>query len=363
MSISYFRSDSEVQTSQDLINAVQTWLGVAIGDFNRYSQAQIIQALNLGQNKFTLLTECLTMPVLIVCQNNVANYLLPDCVQKVQSGRYYFGTDRMSYQELTIKGSMKELQDEVVDFRGDTGSPAYYMFPSYRGKLVQVGISLFPSVDGTTFNATNSGVTAFEPGSVWPGMAVGAAKIAGASFIDSTGRDMTSLGVTVGLPIFNATNTGQLSGVITSITTTNSANDTLVAAMGGNWAINDQAVIPLTNWGLAVDIPADTLWTIATGAADITPLTDNLMMDVVRKPMPINANYLSMIPEIDPDYTEAAVAWAVYLLGRAKHKGLEQTDKAADAKARFDELVEEFKEQMPFQSESESATVYYDIYS
>ncbi len=371
MSITFNRSDSIDLTGQDLINMVQTWLGTAIGDFNRYSQAQIIQSLNLGMNKFTLFTECLTMPVLVVAQNNIQNYQLPGCVLKINSGRYYFGSDRMSYQELCIKRSMKALQDEMVDFRGDTGTPAYYMFPSYRGGLVQFGISLFPTTDGATFNAGNSGCVAFAPGTAWPGSITGTNETAGLVYVDSGGRNLSQFSIIPGLPVFNITQ--NLSGLVAGLTTTTSTNDTILVNGITSWEVGDQVIIPLSNWGLAIDAPAGNLWTftslstdgtgLSTGTVgDITAFTDNIMLDVVRKPMPINASYLSMVPEIPIDYAEAAAAWAVYLLGRSKYKGMAQDKKATDAKARFEELVAEFKGQMPFEDQSENATVYYEIY-
>ena len=367
MNYSFYRSDSIDWTTQDCVNAVQDWLSIARGDFNRYPADAIYKALNNGAARFTLLTECLTMPVLIVAQANMQHYRLPDCVQKIQSGRYYYGSDRYSYQELTIKGSMRELQDEVLDWRGAQGSPAYYLVPSYRaGNIVQFAISMFPSTAGTSFSATNSGVLAFNAGTTWPGAATGANLTAGASYIDSLGRDMTTLGVTVGLPIFNITNTNYLFGFITGITTTNAANDTLTASMGTNWAVSDKAVIPLPDWGLAIDIPAGTLNTIcsATGTVgDLTAFTDNMILDVVRKPFPMLSTMPSFVPEMPSDYVEAAVAYAVYQIGRAAFKGLIQKEKSEEGKQRFSELIEQYRELSPFADQSEMAIGYFDYFS
>lgn len=366
-----YRSDSVSKTTQDCINDVQRWLGVTAGDFNRYDQASIIQALNAGQSRFTLLTECLTMPILIVVQNNIQNYRLPDFCQKILSARYYYGDDRMSYQELTIKGSARELQDEVLDFRGALGSPAYYLFPSYRGGVIQFGISMIPSTDGTAFNAANSGCVAFNPGTSWPGAASVSALSANARFIDSLGTDLTTLGVTTGLPIFNATQS--LSGIITAISQTNSVNDTLTASMGGNWAVSDSAIIPLPDWGLAIDVPARVIWTILTlstdgtqsmgTVGDITAFHDNMVLDVVRKPMPMSTDYLDMVPEIPADYIDAIVGWAVYTLGRASYKGLIQQPKAEEGKKRFEDLATEFREMSPFADQSENCVTFFDYFS
>ncbi len=441
MSYSFFRSDSLNWTVQDLVNATQDWLSVTRGDFNRYPADAIYKALNNGAARFTLLTECLTMPVLIVAQAYQQNYRLPDCVQKIQSARYYYGSDRYSYQELTIKSSMRELQDEVLDFRGAFGSPAYYLFPSYKtGQVVQFGIAMYPSNPGTPFNAQNSRVLSFPSGTTWPGMATGSNKTAGASYIDGAGRNMASLGITVGLPIFNVTNTAYPSGIITSITTTTSLNDTLVASMGINWAVSDQAVIPLPEWGLAIDsaiagtaltasanyidsagrnlttlgavtgmqvtngtqklvgyITAiqttnstnDTLvasmggnWAVGdnmfiqipTGGVntvvspsgtvgDMQPYLDNIVLDCVRKPFPMLATMPSFVPELPADYVEAAVAYAVYQIGRAAFKGLIQKEKSEEGKQRFSELIEQYRELSPFADQSEMATGYFDYFS
>ena len=436
-----YRSDSINWCTQDCVYAVQDWLSVMRGDFNRYTSDAIYKALNNGQSKFTLLTECLTMPVLIVAQAYQQHYRLPDCVQKIQTGRYYYGSDRYSYQELTIKGSMRQMQDETLDFRGAFGSPAYYLFPSYKGDVVQFGIAMYPSNPGTPFNATNSRVLSFPSGTTWPGAATGTNKTAGASYIDSAGTNMASLGITVGLPIFNITNSAPPSGIITGITTTTSINDTLVASMGTNWAVSDQAVIPLPDWGLAIDSAVagtaltaganyvdsagrnmsalgvqvgmnivdgsqslsgyitaiqttnstnDTLvasmggnWAVGdnmfvqipTGGVntmvspsgtigDFQPFLDNIVLDVVRKPFPLLTTMPNFVPEIDSDYIEAVIGFAVYQLGRSAFKGLLQESKAAEGKKRFDELVEEYIEKKKeLGDQSESDVTWYDIYS
>jgi hypothetical protein len=138
--------------------------------------------------------------------------------------------------------------------------------------------------------------------------------------------------------------------------------------MGTNWSTNDQMVIPLPNWGLAIDVPAGTINTITSLSGmgtigDFKAFDDNMVLDVVRKPFPMLATMPSFVPELPADYIEAAVAFAVYQLGRSAFKGLIQQAKSDEGKQRFSELVEQYKELSPFQNESESATTYFDIYN
>ena len=279
-----------MSTSLDYIHDVQHWLSVAEGDYNRYPKTAILRALNTGGAKFSLLTGCISMPVLVVPKANVQFYQLPDVCLKIQTARYYYGDARDSYQELTIL-PMDRLQAESSDFRGNTGTPAYYLFQGYKGLSLQFGISPYPVVDGTAFNSTNSGVTKTACNTPWVGGASG------------------------------------------------------------------------TQWGLALDIPAGLSYYITTAAGpvgDIKPFTDNIMMDVVRKPFIMAAD--ADLGEIPDPFDEAIVAWAVHVLGRAAYKGQLQLDKAAEGKTRFGELVEDFKE-TAFADDTENCVQYYDLYS
>jgi hypothetical protein len=270
-----YATDGIGKVGIDLIHDTQAWLNVMPDDYNRYPQINIVNALNAGASRFVRLTKCITMPALMVMSANVQNYALPHSCLRILSARYYYGSDRQSYQELEILTDQRRMQMEDSVFFGDTGSPACYLYPSYKNSdLVQFGISPYPEVNGTAFVAANSGVTALNAG-VYP------------------------------------------------------------------------STIPTTPWGLAIDTTAGTCEVISTALGtigDITFFTDQMALDVVRRPIPYTVNNLSNLSEIPFDYQDAITAWAVWVLGRANYNGLVQDAKAKDAKAIFDGYVAQYLE-------------------
>ena len=290
-----YTSDSLGLTVQEMVYSLQSWLDVAPGDYIRYPLAACIGALNAGASQFAKDTKCLTMPVLMVMAGNVQNYALPHSVLKITAARYYYGDDRQSYQELDILTDARRMQMEDSVYRGYAGSPATYLYPSYKNNdLIQFGISPYPDTDGTSFNAVNSGVVVLNAG-IWP---------------------------------------------------------TTLPANGP--------------WGLAIDVPAGTCSVIAAGTDDLgtsigaigdfSAFTDNLWLDVSRRPVPMSATALTYVCELPYDYHDAVVCYAVWRLGRQMHNGVSQPDKAVDAKKQFAEYVEQYNTEH-YQDESMSEII------
>ena len=348
-------------TYLDMVQDVQRWLGVAAGDYNRYSEADICKALNVGAERFAKLTSCLITPVLIVCVANRQNYRLPYNTLKVISARYYTGDDRSSYQDLEILRDMEQMKLRDISFRGTTGCPVF-LFPSYRsGNILNFGISPFPDTAGTAFDAANYGVLATATGYTNVGNVTGTAGASGASLVDSQARDFVALGVLVGYPVFNDT-TGE-SGIITAITTTTAPNDTLTVTLShsGSWTGGDTFSVPMAEYGVVMDAGSQETYTISSWygtVADIYGLTGNLMLDIARKPIPLTVGGNTAVCEIPSAYQEAVIGYAVYRLGRAMYKGTTQLDKSDKGLGLFKDYVDEFNSTSEIKQSNNAVEVY-----
>lgn len=332
----------------DLVDAVLRFLGFAPADYNRYTKANIVRALNESQNLFAYQTGILTVPVIIVCMASRQNYQLPPNIIKVNGGRYYSGTGATEYDELILLGSMDEMQRKDSTFRGSTGDPDY-LFPSYRtGGAVQIGISPYPSSDGTAFNYATWGVIESSTGWQFAGTITGAMKTgsSGAYLIDNGGRNLVTLGAQPGQMIYN-TGSGN-SAIISKITDSAATNDAAYGTLSnaGAWASADPFVIYLSEYAMVLSPKLNQITTVQSlygSVADIIPQAGNLVLDCVRKPLPLTSSIDSFICEIPSQYQDGIVGGAVWRLGRGAHKGSRQLDKAHEGLAIYQAAVEECK--------------------
>ncbi|MFA4834863.1 MAG: hypothetical protein WC749_02160 [Dehalococcoidia bacterium] len=342
-------------TCREMIQVTRGRLGVGPNDTNRYTDANVVQALNLGQNRFAKLTACLIQPAIIVCANGRQNYGLPSGTLKVLSARYYTGNGATEYNELKILQDSKAIQRIDSQYRGTAGDPVY-MFPTYRtGNRQMVGVSPIPTSDANVMvNATDYGRVTGITGFTIAGDIAGTHKAgyaASAFLVDSAGRDLVYLGAMVGYPVYNTTQGTW--GTITAIGDQDATNDKVTATLSsGSWAVGDAFEILMSNYGVSLD--ADTghvLMGTQTGViADVITGQGTIGLDIARKPITLSVgvdfagNSLeTMICEIPETYHEAVIAYATYWLALGKFAGVAQPQKAAEALAVFNAYVNEYK--------------------
>lgn len=340
----------EGSSAIEMIEQVQRWLGVAAGDYVRYPKADIVKALNAAGDKFAKLTSCLTYPAIIVMKANQQNYPVPFGTLRVLTADYYTGSSRTSYEQLTILRDPKQMRLVAPEYRGTLGNPEY-LFPSYRaGNVLMVGVSPIPTVSGTTYtDSVTSGTVTAATGFTMAGDVTGThltGYAASAFLLDALGRNLWDLGARPGYPVYNTTQ--GVDGIITSIEDGVATKDKVVATLSGGalWAVGDAYSIPASEFGVILDVtgeePAQIMTSSIGTVAEILDKTNNLVLDIVRKPLPFNIALDDQISEIPEHYQDAQVGYAVYLLGRGAFKGLVQAEKAAQGMSVFQELVTEF---------------------
>jgi len=339
-------------STREMIENVRRWLGVDPTDINRYSDAAVVQGLNYGQNRFAALTGCLLMPTVIMLKANRQSYRLPYNTLGVKAARFYTSDNASDYYELIIKNSTAQMQRINPSYRGDLGTPAY-IFPSYRAGNVQMfGLSPIPTSDGTIWVGSDYGLLQTATGFEVAGNITGTHKdgyAASAFFVDSDGRDMVVLGALVGYPIFNVTDGS--SGIITAIGDADATNDkvtaTLVGGTNNYWSPGDTFQIPMGEYGVVMDVNGQETYTVSSWMgtiADIVGNTNNLVLDIARKPLSLSATLDTFISEIPDPYQEAVIAFGVYWLGRGAYKGVVQTQKATEGLALFNQYVAEYNQ-------------------
>ena len=224
----------EGKNTQEMLDDVRRWLGVASTDTTRYSDADIVKALNMGQERFAYLTACLLMPVIIVVKADRQNYRVPFNALRVLAGVYYKGTNRYDYEELTLLKGRNHMKSVNPYYRGETGDPQF-LFPSYRsGNILLVGISPIPTTDGESWVGTDYGILQSATGFTNVGNVLGTHKTgftSSAFLVDADGRDLTLLGALVGYPIYNVTDGS--AGIITAIGDEDATNDKVTATLAG----------------------------------------------------------------------------------------------------------------------------------
>ncbi len=339
-------------STREMIENVRRWLGVDPTDKNRYSDLAVVQGLNYGQNRFSALTSCLLMPTVVLLKANRQSYRVPYNALGVKAARFYTSNNASDYYELIIKNSTAQMQRLNPSYRGDGGTPQY-LFPSYRAGNVQMfGLSPIPVSTGEVWVGSDYGLLQTATGFEVVGNITGTHKTgyaASAFFVDSAGRNMVTLGALVGYPIFNMTDGS--SGIITAIGNQDATNDKVTATLSGGtnnyWTPGDTFQIPMGEYGVVMDVAGQETYTVSSWMgtiADIVGNTNNLVLDIARKPLPLSVILDTFISEIPDPYQEAVIAFGVYWLGRGAFKGVAQTQKATEGLALFNQYVAEYNQ-------------------
>lgn len=352
-------------TTLDLVDGVLRSLGFAPADYNRYTKANIVRALNQAQNQFCFKTGCLTAPVIVVCMASRQTYRLPSVILRVLSAQYFSGDDTTSYEELELFDSPERMQRLDSTYRGSTGDPCY-LFNSYRaGAEIQFGVSPIPTSDGTAFTAATFGVIESSEGWQFAGAVTGAHKTgssATAYCTDNAGRDVTTLGLMPGQMIYNTTQgeVAMISKIANVLATNDGIHGTLTHSK--TWTAQDAYVVYLSEFALVCSPKLNKVSTVQSfygTVSDITPKTGNLLLQCVRRPLPLTSAIDAFVCEIPPEYENGIIGYAVWQLGKGTHKGSRQLDKAKEGLALFNAAVEEYKATSQVES-SENAIESYD---
>lgn len=317
-------------------------------DYNRYPKQDIVDKLIEGQLEFVSLTDSLTTFAIVEMVADQSEYRYPSEALKILSAQFYSATTR--YEELIIKSNKKEMQRISITWKTDAGGTPEFLYPSYNhGNIRKFGVYPKPSASGTTYTGTSMGILTSATNFTFTGDITGTHRVGAgdnAAFAeDESGRNFTSLGVVVGMMIFNTTDASN--GQITAIGNGNATNDrlsvTLASGTDNDFDESDSFVVTTGEYGVVIRATGEEEWAFSTefGALqDINPLSGNVMLDFVKRPK--NLDFDTQFPEIPMDYQQGLVEYAIWKLGGTEYDGFVAEKRSAQGQLEWQRYIDRY---------------------
>lgn len=293
--------------------------------FVKYSSYRVRKKINKAYSDLVTFTRALRSWFIVTLKANYTQYPVPlNCFDIDQV--LYFST-ATTYTELKVYEESLIEERLSPGWRTVSGTPQYAYTADRNKMVVKLGVAPAPSVDGTAITLSSGVYSKARPyggvEAVSGSAGIGSATVV---YIDAGGQEFSALGVVVGLTILNISDGSK--GVITTITTTNTSNDTITCASfsGGSlnvWTPGDEMRILGGEYGGFVeigDIEAEYLLSSTIGQLPnpgITMATGNLLVRGYMQPILLRDKY--QYPELNPVF-HAAIA-----LGAAADLGMEES--------------------------------------
>lgn len=307
-------------------------------DFNRYPKQDIIDKLIEGQVEFVSITDSLTAFEIVETIAGRAEYNYPNDALKILSAEWYSAVTR--YEELVIVSNKQQMKRVSITYKTDAAGQLEYLYPSYNsGNIRKFGVYPRPASDGTFFISSSEYgvVTDIDDFSI-TGNLTGTHRIGAGGNVayleDENGRDFSTLGVKVGMMIFN--NSDASSGQITAISNGNATNDRLAVTLSGgtddDFDEGDTFDVPVGEYGVVIQASSeeDLSFDSDYGAMqDMTTLPGNILLDYVKRPLNLDSD--TQYPEIPMDYQQALVEYAIWKLGGTEYDGFVAEKRSAQA--------------------------------
>lgn len=317
-------------------------------DYNRYPKQDIVDKLIEGQIEFVTLTDALTTFAIVEMVADQSEYRYPSEAIKILSAQFYSATTR--YEELIIKSNKKEMQRVSITWRTDTGGTPEYLYPSYNhGNIRKFGIYPKPNSNGTTYTGTSMGILTSATDFTFTGDITGTHRVGAGDNVafaeDESGRNFTTLGVVIGMMIFNTTDGSN--GQITAISNGNATNDRLAVTLSSgtddDFDESDSFVVTTGEYGVVIRATGDEEWAFSTefGALqDINPLAGNVMLDFVKRPK--NLDFDTQFPEIPLDYQQGLVEYAIWKLGGTEYDGFVAEKRSLQGQGEWQRYIDRY---------------------
>jgi len=318
--------------------------GTVTGDFARFTQADITEALNEAIQDLALDAQLLQTYAIIRLRNKVREYPLPKDLWMLQHAYYYDSGGTPWPLSIDSYRYLHEAKNYLRTLTGANPPESVYLADSY-GNIRKLGVYPMPNEDGDAVTMTGvSGVVTGSSLGTFVGELTGTHNGTGnnAKLVDTT-RNFVTLGVVVGEMVFNATDGSKCQ--ITAISTTTNPNDTLEGTLSGgtdnDWDVGDSYVVPTGEYGEIVQIDGSETYVFSDalgGVASFSIPTKNLLIQYYRYPAIVSDT--SHYPEIYKYFQKALPygAAAALLLGVAVKSDMQV--KAAQYKGEFKDYID-----------------------
>ena len=301
-------------------------------NYDRYTAANITAALNDALVEAVRLTKCLQSFAIIQMKGGYSQYKPP--TQYIEPLQAFFYQSATSYWELT-QANRKWLDLYKPGWRTGDGDPRYMYHGDNYGNLRKLGFYPTPDTDGDDYTLSpDTGIYASEDSMDTSGNITGTNTTAHATTCtDSEGRDLATLGVTIGMTAVNVTDAsqGQISAVTGATFTV-----TLAGGTADTWAVSDSFTILAGEYGVVVSWENDEQFLFASeigGMVDVSTLVGNVYLEFVRRPLLLQFD--TQYPEIPPDLHQYLPDYAVYSLKRNAPAGSQDQKEAMSAHEAF----------------------------
>ena len=317
-------------------------------DFNRYPKQDIVDKLVEGQIEFVSLTDSLTTFAIVETVADQSEYRYPSEALKILSAQFYNATTR--YEELVILSSKQQMKRVSNTWKTDSGGTPERLYPSYNhGNIRKFGVYPKPSSDGDTYTGSSMGILTSATDFTFTGDIIGTHRVGAgdnrAYAEDESGRDLSTLGVVLGMMIFNTTDASN--GQITAIANGNATNDRLSVTLSGgtddDFDESDSFVITTGEYGVVIRADGTEEWAFSTeyGALqDINPLAGNILLDFVKRPKILDFD--TQYPEIPMDYQQALVEYAIWKLGGTEYDGFVAEKRSAQGQGEWLQYLDRY---------------------
>jgi hypothetical protein len=313
----------------------------------RYTKSQVDDAINQAYANIVVAAKHKRSWLVIRMKQYYGQYPLPLQVAGFESV-YYFSS-ASSYEELEYL-DRGDLEARSPGWITDLGDPEYVYPGDPIGMYQTLAVVPRPLVNGTAVivdSAVSNTIGAYGPvegieGTAGTGSATG-------TYVDSQGQNFDTLGVVVGQTIVNRSDESK--GTITSITTTNTTNDTIVCSGGltggaiNAWSIADEMQI---TGGVYYPV------TILSGFASqyylspnmgqlplpgLTMAAGNILASCFMYPMLLREH--NQYPELPPQYHQAIPYGAASILFSQQPAGSPEAAKGVEYAQTFAQKVAE----------------------
>lgn len=330
---------SEGRTVVQLVADVLEGLRQPALNYSRYTNASILNALNLASQETATRTKCLHGFAIIILKDGYAQYPPPANMLSPKDAFFYKSTT--SYVHLTRDGWKDRpwLDGFQAGWRTNNGDPTRAFIGDSSGNLRKIGFTPTPNTNGSDYTSTpDTGVVISATGMTTTGNITGTNLVASATICtDTAGRTLSSLGITVGMVALNVSDgsQGQISAISGSTFTA-----TLTGGTANTWGLGNSFTVLAGEYGVVTSIDGDEEYVFSSDKGEliaIGALTGNVYLEYYRKP--ITLQYDDQYPEVPEETHLYLPEYAIWWLKRRSAPGSDDLNEAMIAKQAYDEKI------------------------
>ena len=290
--------------------------------FVKYSRYRVRKKINQIYSEMVTQTRTLKSWFIIPLSAGYSQYPVPQNCYDIESVYYFSGAT--TYSKLTVYDE-ETIEDTLSPgWMTQTGTPCY-AFVGDRVKMgIKLGVAPPPARSATAITLAATLDTMNQPYGALEAVSGHAMIGSGTNiYVDAHGQNFDELGVVLGATILNLTDGSR--GVITSLSTTNSTNDTINCSAnlsGGSlnvWTAGDDMRIIGGEYGGVIELgDTEASYILAPNAGQlpkpsITMAANNLLVRGFMYPILLADQY--QYPEMPPVFHAAIAVGAAAALG------------------------------------------------